>query len=148
MCRAVPFRVISRRSDMGCVVRQFLGSEDTRLVDAVEGLTLEKAVDAVNFELEAVNMLFDLDASCLRLGARHLQGNQMLLVALLRVDHPALKAAAATFHPIGETGLHLLELIEDKADGRIDGVGGGIGGIGGLGAVGVVIGVGLHDRSG
>jgi hypothetical protein len=64
------------------------------------------------------------------------------------ITQRSLKAAAATFHPIGETGLHLLELIEDKADGRIDGVGGGIGGIGGLGAVGVVIGVGLHDRSG
>jgi hypothetical protein len=135
----MPFRAIDRRSGMWSAVRQLLGPEDARLVVvAVEGLMLEEAVDAVNFKLEVVNALLNLDVSYFRLGVSHLQGNQVLLIVLLRVDHPALKAATATFDLVGEAGLHLLELIVDEADGGIDGVcggtrGGGIGGIRGLG---------------
>jgi hypothetical protein len=41
-----------------------LGSKDARLVVvAVEGLTLEKAVDAVNLELEVIDTFLDVDAA-------------------------------------------------------------------------------------
>jgi hypothetical protein len=150
MCRAVPVRAISRGSGMRCAVRQLLGPEDTRLVVVVvEGFALEKMVDAVNLELETFDALLDVDAVRLRLCSRHLQGDEALLVSLLGVIHAALEAAAAALNRLGETGLHLLELIEDEANGRVDRVGcggvggGGIGGIRGFGVAGEVS-LGLH----
>jgi hypothetical protein len=151
MCIVVPIRAISCGSGMRCTVCRLLGPEDSWLVVVVvEGFTLEKMVDAVNLELETVDALLDVDTVRLRLCSRHLQGDEALLVALLGVIHAALEVAAAALNHLGETSLHLLDLIEDEANGRVDRVGcggaggGGIHGINGFGVAGVVVGVGLH----
>jgi hypothetical protein len=64
MCRAVPFRTVSYGSDMWCTMHRLLLPEDVRLVVVVvEGLALEEAVDALNFELEVVDALLDVDVT-------------------------------------------------------------------------------------
>jgi hypothetical protein len=147
----VTFMAIGHGSDMDYVVRRLLGSEDARLVVVVvEGLALKEAVDVVNLELEVIDTLLDVDTAGLHLRECHLEGNEVLLIALHEVDHMALEAVAAALNRVGEAGLHLPEFVEDKTNGRIDGVSGfgasngGIDGLRGLGAASVVMGVELH----
>jgi hypothetical protein len=102
-----------------------------------EALALEEAVDTANLQLETAQLLLQLHVGLLRLDASHLEGDEMLLRVLLRLDDALLEAAAVPIDPVPKADLHLLKLV--KHDVEV-----GIHGLIRADATGVVQGVWLH----
>jgi hypothetical protein len=122
-CRMVPIRVVSRRSGMRCVVRRLLGPEDAQLIEGVlQGLALEKLVEATDLQLQVTNPLLDVGATELLLRTHHLQGDRVLLVALLHLSDPLLQAIIVPLDGVGKAWLRALELLQNETQRRIKGI--------------------------
>jgi hypothetical protein len=118
MFDAVPRRAVSIGRLMWWWRRRRLHySEDPRLALWIsQVLTLEEAANVMNFELQALDLLLNLSAARLRLHPSHLERNQPLLHAMLRIRHTMINPLAATLDAVIES------LLEHELDGGIDGI--------------------------